>query len=383
MERVTFLWKRLSFLVKVSCRNVFRYKKRLFMMLVGIGGCTALLLTGFGIRDSIQDFINYQYEDISLYDCVVNFDESLDDSTKENFLEECGSSVEDMAVVHMSTVEFHDSELPFSANLVATDDSLEGFMDFHDGSTPLSYPGEGECLISRGISDQLNYQAGDVITVYDSDFNALTLTVTGVFDNYIDDYIYTTPDSILSFGSNYHPETAYVRYAEGTTASEVTAVITGVEHVISAMDTASQQSRVNSMLSSIDYIVIMIVIFAAALAFIVLYNLTNINITERTREIATIQVLGFYPNETATYVFRENLMLSFLGAAVGLPLGKLLHSYVMHQVNVDGIYFDIRIKLLSYVGALALTLIFAWIVNGLMTFKLRRINMAESLKSVE
>lgn len=383
LERIPFLWKRLNFLHKVSLRNVFRYKKRLFMMLVGIGGCTSLLLTGFGIRDSIQDFVNYQYDDISFYDAVVTFEEPLDESDRENFLTQCGSAVKDAVFFHMSSVEIHTDDYFTSASLLATDENLDAFMAFHTGTKALEWPETGACLISKGLAKRFGFEVGDEISFSDSDLHKMTLKISGIFDNYVGNYIVTSPDSLRDWGGATEIKTAYVNYPEGADPVEATSAVSAADLVISVQDTASQRDRINTMMSSLDYIVALVVFCAGALAFIVLYNLTNINITERVREIATLKVLGFYAGETASYVFRENLILTTLGALVGLPLGKLLHSYVMSQIRVDGICFDVRVLALSYVISVALTLVFACIVNSVMYFKIKKIDMTESLKSVE
>ena len=383
LERIPFLWKRLNFLRKVSLRNVFRYKKRLFMMLLGIGGCTGLLLTGFGIRDSIQNFANYQFGDIALYDAVVTFDEPMDDTNQSAFLEQCGSAVEDAVFFHMSSVDVRGDSYFSSASLITVEDSLDGFMDFHTGSEPLNIPAAGSCLVSKGLSERFGYQVGETISFSDADLHAQSLTIAGVFDNYVGNYIITVPESMTEWEGASEVKTAYVNYREGADPAAATAVTAAADYVINVQDTASQQDRVNAMMSSLDYIVALVVFCAGALAFIVLYNLTNINITERVREIATLKVLGFYAGETASYVFRENMILSVLGALFGLPVGKLLHSYVMHQIHVDGICFDIRILVLSYLIAVALTLVFTGIVNSVMYFKIKRVDMTESLKSVE
>lgn len=383
LERIPFLWKRLNFLHKVSLRNVFRYKKRLFMMLLGIGGCTSLLLTGFGIRDSIQDFVNYQYDDICFYDAVVTFEESLNESDRETFLAQCGSTVEDAVFFHMSSVEIHSEDYFTSASLLATDENLEAFMDFHMSGRSLEWPETGACLISKGLAERFGFGIGDEVSFSDSDLHKMTLNISGIFDNYVGNYIVTSPESLRSWEGPTEVKTAYVNYAEGMDPVEATANVTAADLVINVQDTESQRDRINTMMSSLDYIVALVVFCAGTLAFIVLYNLTNINITERVREIATLKVLGFYSGETASYVFRENLILTALGALVGLPLGKLLHSYVMSQIRVDGICFDVRVLVLSYVISVALTMVFACIVNSVMYFKIKKIDMTESLKSVE
>lgn len=383
LERIPIIWKHLGFLQKVSCRNVFRYKKRLFMMIVGIGGCTALLLTGFGIRDSIQNFVGYQFDEITRYDCTVTFSEEMTESDQAAFMAQNEKTVAKAAFVHLSSVNVEIPGVVKSAYLVATDDDLTDYMDFHMGKVSLAYPDVGECLINEKLAQQFGLSVGDALTVYDADRNSLTMTVSGIFDNYINNYIYTAAGTLLGYGGNTDVKCAYVNLVPTADQGEALADLTGTDHVSGVSSNQALRERIDTMMSSLDYIVVFVTLCAGALAFIVLYNLTNINITERIREIATIKVLGFFEGETAVYVFRENLMLTALGALVGLPLGKLLHLYVMGQIQIDMMCFDVRIQLFSYVLAVALTLVFAGIVNFVMRSKIRRIDMAESLKSVE
>lgn len=383
LERIPFVWKHIGFLRKVSIRNIFRYKKRLFMMILGIGGCTALLLTGFGLDDSIQDFVGYQFDEISTYDASVVFTDPMDESMQNKFADECGSSIANVAYLHYSSVDIDMNDLVKSSYLVATDNSLEGFMDFHYDGRTVEYPGDGECIINYKVSELFNVTIGDGLTFRDSDMNYLTLKVTGIYDNYIYNYIYTTPASLSGWGSGYEVKSAYLLFPEGEDIHSCSAVVAGADNVASVTLNNDLRERVTNMLSSMDYIVALVIICAAALAFIVLYNLTNININERQREIATIKVLGFYRGETAAYVFRENRALTFAGALVGLPLGVLLHAYVMSQIQIDLMSFDVRIQPLSFLYAIVLTMVFGMIVNVIMRFRLDRIDMAESLKSVE
>ncbi|MEA4964487.1 MAG: FtsX-like permease family protein [Oscillospiraceae bacterium] len=383
LERIPLIWKHLGFLRKVSFRNVFRYKKRLFMMIVGIGGCTALLLTGFGIHDSIQNFVGYQFDEITKYDCTVTFSDPMSDETQQEFLDECADGVKSAAFVHLSSVNVESDSLVKSAYLVATDDDLTGYMDFHSGGEELSYPETGQCLINKNLSEQFDLRVGDTVTVYDSDRNSLTMTISGIFDNYIYNYIYTTAGTLDGYGGNREIKCAYVNLTDGEAHSTALAEVAGASGVSGVSSNEVLRNRIETMMSSLNYIVVFVTLCAGALAFIVLYNLTNINITERIREIATIKVLGFYEGETSTYVFRENLILTSLGALLGLPLGKLLHLYVMGQIKIDMMRFDVRVTILSYVSAVLLTLAFAGIVNFVMLYKIRKIDMAESLKSVE
>ena len=384
LERVRPVWRRLSFMHKLTMRNIFRYKKRLVMMIIGIGGCTALLVTGLGIRDSISEVVNYQFDEITLYDVSVTFADAQDAGAQAAFRENAGAGTQTL-FAHESTVDVSAGGTTKSVYLVCTDaQSLDGFIDMHMDGESVAMPAAGEAVISRGLAETLGVGVGDGITVRDSDMNPAELTVSGVFDNYIYNYVFARPQT-MEQEWGYAPEvkSAYVAVEDGLDPRAVAAELSSLEGVGNVSANIDMRERVNSMMESMDYIVMLIVFSAGALAFIVLYNLTNINITERTREIATVKVLGFFPRETASYVFSENFLLCFIAALAGLPLGKALHAFVMAQIRIDMIRFDVRVLPISYALAVALTFVFAILVNFALRFKLEKINMAESLKTVE
>ncbi len=385
LERITFLWKRLGFLTKVSLRNVLRYKQRFFMMVLGIGGCTALLLTGFGIKDSIANVVDYQFEEITLYDAAVSFTEEMDAETQQAFSRQA-ADVSAVVFLHDGSVTVEAGGGAKTVNLLVPQSSLEGMMDLHRGGEKLSMPGTGETLLNDALAEALGVSVGDTVTLRDSDMNTLTVTVSGIFDNYVSNYAIVSADTCRDqWGSVPPVKTAFIRVTDNSDAGvhAASARILDMENVSAVSVNLDTRQRVGTMMSVLDYIVWMVTVCAGALAFIVLYNLTNININERIREIATIKVLGFYPGETSAYVFRENNTLTFLGMLVGLPLGKWLHAYVMSQIRIDTIAFDVRIAWQSVMFSMLLTAVFAAIVNVVMYFKLRRISMAESLKSIE
>ena len=240
--------------------------------------------------------------------------------------------------------------------------------------------------IRRDAESYLGEPVTEAVTLRDGDMRALTVTVAGVFDNYVSNYAIVTPETCQSqWGSVPGSKTAFVSVNDTTDDAihAASAQMLDLANVSAVTVNIDIRDRVATMMSVLDYIVWMVTVCAGALAFIVLYNLTNININERIREIATIKVLGFYPSETASYVFRENNTLVFLGMLLGLPLGKWLHAYVISQIKVDMIAFDVRIAPMSVVYSLLLTVLFAAIVDFVMYFRLRRISMAESLKSIE
>ena len=384
LERVSFLWKRLSFLRKVTVRNVFRYKKRLLMMVLGIGGCTALLVTGFGINDSIANLGNDQFGRIMLYDLSVSFTENQSPQDQAAFIGALGSEASGTRFVHQSSADVAYGDQTRQVNLIVADGSLSGFIDLHSGDVAVDFPGLNQCAISRSLMERCSLNVGDTVTVYDDAMQRMELTITGVFDNYIYNYLIVHADSVTAhWGEAPEWNSALVNCTEGVNPHSLSATVSGLDGVSNVTVNQDVRDRFDNMMSSLNYIVILVVICAAALAFIVLYNLTNINITERIREIATVKVLGFTLRETASYALSENLVLSAIGALVGLPLGKALHAFVMAQIKVDMVIFDVRVTVLSYCISVALTLLFAWLVNLFMLRKIDRINMAESLKTIE
>ena len=384
LERIPLLWRHLSFLHKVSVRNIFRYKKRLFMMVLGIGGCTALLLTGFGIRDSISNIVDYQFDEISLYDSQVTFQDAMSTQDQAAFLRDCTPSVERAVFFHGATVDVSAGDTTTSVNLVVAGDDMAQVWDFHRGDSPVAYPGDGEAMITVGLAERLQVSVGDTLTVRDGDNRVMTVTVSGIFDNYVYHYLFLTPETAREqLGEALDVQSAYVVSPSGADPHQAAAQLLDYEGVAAVSVNADMRDRMGSTLSSLDYVVVLIILCAGSLAFIVLYNLTNINITERIREIATIKVLGFYPGETAAYVFRENVVLTGLGALAGIALGRLLHAYVMAQIRIDMMHFEVRVAPLSYLFSFALTFVFAAVVNAVMYRKLQKIPMAESLKSIE
>lgn len=380
LERIKPLWNRISFLGKVTIRNAFRYKKRMFMMLLGIGGCTALLVAGFGLRDSISHVLDDQYEKILHYDLSVTISDSTDDAKQR--LEDIWKDYADASCfLYQTTADISKADKTESVTVVsANEGTLDGFVTLKSGDNEISSPKEGEIVLSSKLAGNLNAEVGDAISVTDADKNTINLTLIGICDNYVGHYAYVSNESWSSTPAD---NTAYLVLKSTADEDDLSVKLRQDEAVASVTSSASQRDKVQSSMSSMNYIVLVIIICAGALAFIVLFNLTNINLIERTREVATVKVLGFHKKEQAAYILRENLFLSGIGGAIGLAFGKLLHWYVMSQINVDMVSFGMRITVLSYILAFVLTILFAFIVNFFMRFKLDSIDMAESLKSVE
>lgn len=374
-EYINWFWNKLSFLSKVTIRNTFRYKKRMIMMFLGIGGCTALLVAGFGIKDSISNILDYQFNDIMKYDVTVSFDYS--ENTKDKINKVISNYNYDYLYGYQTNVTIENDNNKYDSTLIGVNsDNSTKYFDLHQDERNIKYPTNNNAVISSKLADILNINIGDTIklNINDKDYN---FYIYDICDNYLNNYVYINSEYLNNVTDNY----IYIK-TNNNNDKLITDLreIDGVNNVVLLED---QKELLEDSMNSLNYIVILIIVSAAALAFIVLYNLTNINIIERNREIATVKVLGFYSNETASYVLRENIILSIIGSIIGLYLGKLLHLYIMKQIQVEQMTFDIKINFLSYVLALVITIIFALISNFIMHFKLDKINMAESMKSVE
>ena len=388
LEHVPFIWKRLKFLQKVSVRNIVRYKKRFFMMVIGISGCTALLVMGFGVRDSVVAVADQQYEEIQLYDIGVTLKDGK--MPGEADLKSLDSVLEKENAAGMyameKTIDPVTDKGTKSIHMVAVEnpDEVGDFISLHTKKQePIAYPKEGEAVLSKKVAETYAVKKGDTILLRDSDNNEMHLKVTGICENHIYNYVYIAPESYEKQIGDVVFKNVYVRLPDASDIHEVSAALMKADGVTAVTVNSDMLSRISQMMSCMNYIVIIIIICAGALAFIVLYNLNNINITERVREIATIKVLGFYPKETASYVFRENMVLTAIGCGLGLILGKWFHRFVMGEIQIDMVSFNVQINAVSYLFSVLLTMGFAWIVNCMMTGKLERINMAESLKSID
>ena len=387
LEKIPFLWNRMSFLVKVSMRNIFRYKQRFFMMVFGIGGCTALLVTGFGIKDSISSIIDSQYGEIQINDLNVVFSEPYYEMDSSEFEAAMETYAQEYMIAFEESTDLYYGEETRSVNLVIPEkpEEIGAYLNLHtpDGEA-IAYPGTGEAVLTKKLAEKSGVSVGDEVSLRDEDGNSLTVRVSGISENFIYNYVYLSPETwTAQIGQEPEYRSAYLNVQEGQDVYEVSAAVMNCKGVSSVTAYEDMRVRFGSMMESLNYVVLLIIICAGSLAFIVLYNLTNINITERLREIATIKVLGFYRNETASYVFRENLMLTGVGTLVGLVMGKYLHEFVMYKVDIDMIAFDVHIAPLSILYSILLTFVFAAVVCWVMNRKLDAINMAESMKSIE
>ena len=386
LEYVTPVWKRLKFLHKVSIRNIFRDKKRLFMMILGIGGCTALLVTGFGIKDSIAGFADMQYDEIQVADASANL-RNIGTEFPEELSEVLDENTEDYTLLYTGAWDLLYGKKVKSVTVNAADtfDGMEKYFDLHSvKGEKLVPPAEGEAIVSHSIAERYGIKKGSMMKLRDENMRELNVKVTGVFENHVYNVVFLGRSTMeQQLGESVPVNYAFLNFKEGADTYKTTAALSKNGNITAVMVFDDLKERLGKMMSSLDYIVLIVIICAAGLAFIVLYSLTNINITERVREIATIKVLGFFRHETSAYVLRENLALTAFGAVVGLGAGILLHAFVMAQIRVDLVDFSVRILPKSFLWSALLTFLFNFIVDLFMVLKLERINMAESLKSIE
>ncbi len=386
IERVPFLWNRIKFLHKVSIRNIFRYKKRFFMMILGISGCTALLLTGFGIKDSIAGFADMQYGEIITADASAAFS-SPDGKVPEEVSALLDEKADDYIFLRESNWDLLYGDRVKSITLLTPEnfDDMSSFMNFRtaDGKK-VEAPALNEAIVSNSVQERYGAEIGDEIVLRNENMDTLRVKVAGVFENHVYNYIFISAETMESqLSEQLVFNEAYINFGENDDIYRLSADIGREKCITSIYLFEDIKVRMSNMMKSLNYIVLLIIICAAVLAFIVIYNLTNINITERIREIATIKVLGFFRRETSAYVLRENLVLTAIGTLFGLGLGILLHKFVMAQIVVDLVSFTTKINPMSYLYSVVLTFVFNFAVNIFMEIKLDRINMAESLKSVE
>lgn len=387
LERIPTVWNDMSFMQKVSARNIMRYKKRIFMMLLGIGGCTALVLTALGLNDTIQNVVTRQYDDIILYDYEITMAYDMNEEEQEIFFRDAGDDIKDAVFLYRGLAEVSGGDAIKNATLTVTDGKkLCKYIDLSYDGEPIDYPGRGEAAINYNLARQLGgIEVGDEIKLTTSEKKELTVTVSALFDNYVDSFVFISPETCSEqLGEVPEYKSALANAPDGADVNRCAEALThdvdGVRGVMLSVDT---KARMSSMMDGLLVVVAAIILCAGLLAFIVLYNLTNINISERIREIATLKVLGFYPNEAAHYVFRENLILTGAGAVFGLGLGVALHAFVMNAIKVDMMYFKPHISFLSFAVSIVITFVFAMIVNAIMRRRIDNIDMAGALKSIE
>ena len=382
LERISFIWKRLSFLQKVTARNIFRYKKRFFMTIIGIAGCSALLVAGFGINDSISDIVNQQYNVIYHYDATVSAKTSEITSQIKSLKGVKDVYEEDHLAV---TTKIENKDISTTVHIISNDKKFKDFCTLFNGNKEFDLD-DSSVLISQKMATKLNKKAGNTIKIKDANNKVIKAKIKGVFTNYVGHHIYASESLYKSWNTNAKTTHIYLIKSKKTTKKferNLGNKIMNIDGVQSVTFYSSLQKNFKDMIKSISYIVVVLVISAACLAFVVLYNLSNVNISERKREIATIKVLGFTRKEVDAYINRETILLTILGSLIGLGIGIGLHHLIMNLAEMDDIMFGRTINSISYVISFVMTIGFNAIINLCMHKKLNNIQMVESLKAVE
>lgn len=391
LERITPLWRHFPFSWKVTCRNLFRYKKRFWMTVIGVAGCTSLLIAGFGISDSLNAIITKQYEDIFHYDLmtVVTEEDALTQGAVQEYLFVNPSVFSDSLAVSIQSTrqEIKNGEADVYLMIPKDLSSFGSFVDLHERvsrkATPLQEDG---IIITEKLAKTLGIQAGDSITLQNEDEEKASFTVTGVCEHYVSNYVYmsaATYEAGFQKAPVYNAALSKMPDDSQTVRDQVSAVLLDNDHVASLTFTADNVKQVLNMLNSIDAVVVLIIVCAAGLAFVVLYNLSNINVAERVKEIATIKVLGFYDREVDSYVNRESYALTGIGIFFGIFGGIALHKFVITTVEVDAVMFGRSLRPVSFLYAVLLTLLFSIIVSLVIGRSLKKVSMVESMKAPE
>ncbi len=393
LEYLPFLWHHLSFSWKSTIRNLLRYKKRFLMTIFGIGGCMGLLMVGYGLQDSIMDIGILQFDELQQYDAMVILDADASAAKQKEPRKMVGS---DARISRSKEFYMHQEDIRqtdasgknWSVYVYVPEnlDDLNEFVTFRDRETKEAYTLTDEgAIITEKVATELNIHPGDTISLKQEDGGDVTVPIAAVCENYLAHYLYMTPALY---------EKVYGKPAQNNSiflcSDEEQGVIEKIGEELLQMDavlnityTGTMAEQIDSMLGAMDIVMIVLIVSAGMLAFVVLYNLNNININERRRELATLKVLGFYNGEVGAYVYRENVLLTLIGALLGVLIGKLLHAYVISTVEVDACMFGRNINPDSFVYSVLFTITFSVIVNFVMYFKLKKIDMVESLKSIE
>lgn len=389
----TFIWKHLSFTKKVTMRNIFLYKKRFFMTVIGIAGCGALITAGFGIKDSVQSIIDNQYGQIIHYDNILVFNKNADSDARNDLSDKISSdeyyksSLMDYA--YTAEVKIPGSADDYSTEITVVNDT-SAYMDYVTFRTRRSKKtielDDSGVIISEKLAKDLNVKEGDNVLIHDEDNKQATVKVSGVMEMYINNYIFMTSEYYSQvFG--YTPDNNRILGILTSDGEDIQSVIGDRyltdNNVKSLTFVKANITRFENMIQSLDLVTWVLIISAGMLAFVVLYNLTNVNISERIREIATIKVLGFYDREVGEYVYRENIILTLIGGVFGLLLGMALHAYIMTTIELDGVMFGTKINISSFLISYGITILFSLLINIFMYPSLKKIPMVESLKSVE
>ena len=383
IEKIPFIWDNLSFTSKITARNLIRYKSRFFMTVIGVAGCTGLLVVGFGIKDSVKDVVEIQYGNIFNYDYEIKLENDYHvDSNVEVLKDDSNNEVVVPFMTYSSSVSKNDEELDaINIQVIDAGDALDILnLRKTDKKTTLNIKNNG-VLVSEKYAKNNNLKKGDVITIEDNNGVKVDVEIADICEMYFQHYLFMSSDYYEKItGSSIHNTSIAIKTSNSDTLNDD---ISKLEDYSSTSDFLALIDQFETMIKALDFIILVIILAAGSLAFVVLINLTQVNVSERTREIATLKVLGFRPKEVDSYIFKEIMILSVIGGLFGIPLGLIEHHFVMNVINMDMVMFGMNISFFSYAISFVITFIFTIIVLLKTKKPLREIEMVESLKSVE
>ena len=393
LERVGIIWNHLSFTNKSTVRNLFRYKKRFFMTVLGIGGCMGLLLVGFGVKDSVRSIGTIQYNDLLSYHAEIVLEDKTTPEEKEEVMDamEKDKDIKSFMAVYKTSMDIENEkeDVTKSAYVMVPENAKEfkKYADLRSRTTKEHYElSDDGIIISEKLAKLLDVKEGDTVVLKEEETDHFEVKVSHITENYFLHYIYISPEL---YGKVFGETPEFVDYLTINTSTD-SAFEDSMQEKYMAYDQVSEVSfitktadRIANMLKSLDTVIYVLVIAAGLLAFVVLYNLNNINISERIRELATLKVLGFYDMEVSRYVLRENVCLTLIGCFLGIFFGKILHRFVILTAETDIMMFGRDIEIISFVYSILITLFFSAVVNFFMHFRLKKVDMVESMKSVE
>ena len=388
LERIPFIWKHLNFSHKVTVRNIFRYKKRFLMTIIGIFGCTSLIVTGFGIKDSIKTIVPNQYEKVFSYNMQVSVKDDISEETEQKLVADLreNSQIQKAIETDMTSVTAVNGDNEEDVQVIIPKDNFDGVVNLYDVKSKKTVElQENEICLTDKCAQLLGVKAGDTIKLKD-DNKEIDAKISNIVENYVSHYIYMSKATYENlFGEKYNTNVIFLKNVDLTEAEEDELItnLMSKEGVSSATRISSMMGMIDDTLKSLNYVVIILIVSAGLLAFVVLYNLANVNISERIRELATIKVLGFYDKEVYDYVTRETIILTIIGIVLGLFGGYFLNYYLIGTCEINTLRFCKIIEPISYVYAVIITVVFTMIVNIVTYFALKKIDMIESLKSVE
>ena len=391
LERVPFIWNRFSFISKVTVRNIFRYKKRFLMTVLGIAGCTALILTGFGIKDSIEMILTGQYGTLFKYDMSLVIQSDMTDKQIYELRKNL-SDIDEINKYEFFSYENGDIKVNNTTKeitIVVPENlkKMDKFIHLQDRKTqnPIKLNNKGIVLTEK-IARDLGVKAGDEIELINSDDKKVKIKVSNITENYISHYVYISPENytkLFEKDLDFNRVIGILNNPSVKIEDKLSKKLFDIDTIDGITFNTASKETFHNTIKNLNYVVLIMIISAGALAFVVLYNLTNVNISERIREIATIKVLGFYDKEVSAYIYRENIILTIIGTVVGLGLGTILHKFIMVTVEIQSMMFGRVIDISSYFIAAVLTIVLSLFVNLAMFYKLRNVKMVESLKSVD